>query len=49
MRDLNALVIFARVVDAGSFSEAARWTGMPVSTVSRRIADLEDHLGVRLL
>jgi DNA-binding transcriptional LysR family regulator len=49
MADLNALVVFARVVDAGSFSEAARRLDMPVSTVSRRIADLEQALGVRLL
>jgi DNA-binding transcriptional LysR family regulator len=49
MTDLNALAIFAKVVDANSFSEAARRLKMPVSTVSRRIADLEDQLGVRLL
>jgi len=34
---------------AGSFSEAARRLKMPISTVSRRIAELEDQLGVRLL
>ena len=49
MTDLNALVIFARVIEASSFSEAARRLNMPVSTVSRRIAELEDQLGVRLL
>ena len=49
MTDLNALVIFAKVVEARSFSEAARRLGMPVSTVSRRVAELEDQLGVRLL
>ncbi len=49
MTDLNSLVIFARVVEANSFSEAARSLKMPISTVSRRIADLEDQLGVRLL
>ena len=49
MTDLNALVVFAKVVEAKSFSEAARRLGMPVSTVSRRVADLEDQLGVRLL
>jgi DNA-binding transcriptional LysR family regulator len=49
MTDLNALVIFAKVVEAKSFSEAARRLRMPVSTVSRRIAELEDQLGVRLL
>jgi DNA-binding transcriptional LysR family regulator len=49
MLDVNALVVFARVVEAASFSEAARRLNMPVSTVSRRIADLEDQLGVRLV
>jgi DNA-binding transcriptional LysR family regulator len=49
MTDLNALVIFAKVVEASSFSEAARRLRMPVSTVSRRISELEDQLGVRLL
>jgi DNA-binding transcriptional LysR family regulator len=49
MADLNALVVFAKVVEAGSFSEAARRLKTPVSTVSRRIAELEDQLGVRLL
>src|SRR5258708_1694061 len=49
MSDLNALTIFAKVVEASSFSEAARRLKMPISTVSRRIADLEDQLGVRLL
>ena len=49
MTDLNALVVFAKVVEAKSFSEAARRLGMPVSTVSRRVAELEDQLGVRLL
>ena len=49
MADLNALVVFAKVVEAGSFSEAARRLKMPISTVSRRIAELEDQLGVRLI
>jgi DNA-binding transcriptional LysR family regulator len=49
MGDLNALLIFAGVVESGSFSEAARRLGMPVSTVSRRVAELETQLGVRLL
>ncbi|MFD1556641.1 LysR family transcriptional regulator [Paraburkholderia silviterrae] len=49
MANLNALVIFARVVESGSLSGAARRLGMPVSTVSRRIAEFEQALGVRLL
>ena len=49
MTDLNSLVVFAKVVEANSFSEAARRLQIPVSTVSRRIAELEDELGMRLL
>lgn len=49
MTDLNALMIFAKVVEAKSFSEAARRLAMPVSTVSRRVADLEEEFGTRLL
>ncbi len=49
MADLNALVIFAKVVEANGFSEAARRLGIPLSTVSRRVADLEAQLGLRLL
>lgn len=49
MTDLNSLMIFAKVVQAKSFSEAARLLKMPASTVSRRVADLEDRLGVRLI
>lgn len=49
MPDLNALVIYATVVESNSFSEASRRLNIPVSTVSRRIADLERELGVQLL
>lgn len=49
MADLNSLLIFAKVVEANSFSDAARRLKIPLSTVSRRIADLENELGVRLL
>jgi DNA-binding transcriptional LysR family regulator len=49
MHDLNALSIFASVVEAKSFSEAARRLKMPLASVSRRVADLEEQLGVRLL
>jgi DNA-binding transcriptional LysR family regulator len=47
--DLNAMALFARVLHHGSFSEASRRLGVPVSSVSRKISDLERHLGVRLL
>src|SRR5215467_9144086 len=49
MTDLNSLIIFAKVVETNSLSRAAHRLNMPVSTVSRRIADLEGQLGVRLL
>jgi DNA-binding transcriptional LysR family regulator len=49
MSDLNSLVIFAYVVDANGFSRAARRLKMPTSTVSPRISELEQALGVRLI
>src|SRR4051794_7149230 len=45
----NDLLLFARVVDEGSFSRAAERLGLPKSTVSRRVAALEGLLGERLL
>jgi DNA-binding transcriptional LysR family regulator len=45
----NDLLLFARVAEAGSFSRAAERIGLPKSTVSRRIAALEDSLGERLM
>lgn len=47
--DLNDLAIFAAVVEAGAFTSAGRVLGMPKSTVSTRISNLEDRLKVRLL
>lgn len=49
MQDLTNLALFAHVVEHGSFSQAARALGMPKSTLSRRISDLEQAQGVRLL
>src|SRR5690606_10908298 len=49
MRDLNDLYFFVQVVDHGGFAPAARALGMPKSRLSRRIAQLEERLGVRLL
>ncbi|TIO06413.1 LysR family transcriptional regulator [Mesorhizobium sp.] len=49
MIDLNDIVVFTRVVEAGSFTAAARLLAMPKTTVSRRIAALEREVGVRLL
>ena len=45
----NDLLLFARIVEAGSFSLAAQRVDLPKSTVSRRIALLETQLGERLL
>ena len=47
--DLNSMVIFAKVVEANGFSEAARCLKILLSTISRSVAELEDQLGVRLL
>lgn len=49
LTDLNDLEVFARVVEKSGFSRAARELGVPASTVSRRVARLEESLGVRLL
>jgi DNA-binding transcriptional LysR family regulator len=49
MRDLNDLSLFAAVVANGGFSAAARALGTPKSRVSRRVANLEQQLGVRLV
>ncbi|HEX7339616.1 MAG TPA: LysR substrate-binding domain-containing protein [Rhodanobacteraceae bacterium] len=47
--DLNDLYFFAAVVESGGFSAAGRALGVPKSRLSKRIAQLEDRLGVRLL
>lgn len=47
--DLNEVTIFARVAQLGSFSNAARSLRMPVSMVSRKVANLEARLGVLLI
>ena len=49
MQDPNDLYYFARVVEHGGFAPAGRALGMPKSTLSRRIALLEERLGSRLL
>jgi DNA-binding transcriptional LysR family regulator len=49
MVDLNDVALFVQVVKAGSFAEAARRTGIPSNTASRRIQQLEEQFGLRLL
>jgi DNA-binding transcriptional LysR family regulator len=47
--DLNEILVFARVVQTGSFTTAAVELGMPKSTVSRKVTELEARLKARLL
>jgi len=47
--DVNEMLVFARVVQAGSFTTAAAKLGMPKSTVSRKVSELEARLKSRLL
>jgi DNA-binding transcriptional LysR family regulator len=47
--DLNQVSAFVRVMEAGSFTAAARTLGLPKSSVSRRVSALERTLRVRLL
>lgn len=47
--DLNEILVFTRVVQAGTFTAGAQLLGMPKSSVSRKISDLEDRVGARLL
>ncbi len=49
MQDLNDMLYFAEVVDRGGFAAAGRALGLPKSRLSRRVAELEGRLGVRLL
>lgn len=49
MLDFNEMVIFVKVVEAGNFTAAATNLGLPKSTVSRKIGQLEGRLGARLL
>ena len=47
--EANDLLLFAQIAEEGSFSRAAMRSGLPKSTVSRRLAALETQLGERLL
>jgi DNA-binding transcriptional LysR family regulator len=47
--DLDGIAIFVKVLQAGSFSRAAKLLGMPISTVSAKVSALEKRLGVTLL
>ncbi len=47
--DLNDIVVFTKVAETKSFTGAADQLGLPKSTVSRKLAQLEERLGVRLV
>jgi DNA-binding transcriptional LysR family regulator len=49
MDRLEAMTILLAAVDTGSLSAASRHLRIPLATVSRRVAELEEHLNVRLL
>jgi DNA-binding transcriptional LysR family regulator len=49
MDRLDAMSVFAAIVDGGSLSAAGRQLSVPLATVSRKLADLEAHLKTRLI
>jgi DNA-binding transcriptional LysR family regulator len=49
MDRLEAMTVFAAIVDGGSLSAAGRRLNVPLATVSRKLADLEAHLKTRLI
>jgi DNA-binding transcriptional LysR family regulator len=49
VKNFNAMAVFVEIVQAGSFTGAAKKLTMPLSTVSRKLSELETDLQVRLL
>ena len=49
MDRLQAMALLSETIEQGSMSAAGRKLGMPLPTLSRKLAELEEHLGVRLL
>lgn len=47
--DLNEISVFIKVVQTGSFTQAARQLGLPISTVSHKVSSLEKRLGTTLI
>ena len=47
--DLNSVFLLARVIEHKSFSKASKATGIPTSTISRKISQLEESLNIQLL
>jgi DNA-binding transcriptional LysR family regulator len=46
---IDEITVFVRVMEAGSFTAAARLLGMPTTTVSAKVAALEKRLGTTLI
>lgn len=49
MNSVDDMILLAEVAETGSFTQAGMRTGIPKSTISQRIAQLEERLGLRLL
>lgn len=49
MESLDDMILLAEIAESGSFTEASMRLGVPKSTISQRIAQLEGRLGLRLL
>ena len=49
MDRLHSMRVFARVIEQGSFAGAARELNLSPAVVTRLVADLEEHLGARLI
>ena len=47
--DLNANALFVRVIESRSFTAASKQLGIPISTVSKKVSELEKILGIRLI
>ena len=47
--DLNSVLLLTKVIEQKSFSKASKITGVPTSTISRKISQLEENLNVQLL
>jgi len=47
--DLNAMALFVRVIEYKSFTETSKRLGIPISTISRKVSELEKDLGIRLI
>src|ERR1700754_4216630 len=49
MDQLRAMRVFSRVIDAGGFAKAANALDIAPAVATRLVADLEEHLGARLI